>query len=399
MHPKLPLPPCLAFLGLLALTSTGWSLGSRIGNQDAEAVARGNAFAATADNPSAIYYNPAGIRQLPGWQFRMGSYITTVESEYRGPAGNTSTKDKYAMVPQLYATHTPKNSRFSFGLGVYSPFGLGTEWPRDSGFSTLSTQTKLAYIRVNPVIAMEILPGLSIGAGPTLNYSSVILKTALPAPGDEFSFDGNNYDIGYNAGILWQPHPQWSLGFSTHSSTSFDYDGAVKFTPAPGEQPASAELEFPAWYTWGVSYRPTPQWNLEFNLDYTDWSVLDTATIRSAGGNIPLAFDWIPGFMYRFGATYDFGNGWSASAGYFYTENSVPDRTFRPAIPDTDLHTGSVGLAWRRGPWTLAGAAQFTTGPWRKVEGSAPNTASGESADGEYRYLIPAINLSLGCKF
>ena len=78
---------------------TGFGLGSRISNQDAEAVARGNAFVATADNPSAIYYNPAGIRQLEGVNLRTGSYLVTVESTYHSPAGTeSSTKDKYSMV-------------------------------------------------------------------------------------------------------------------------------------------------------------------------------------------------------------------------------------------------------------------------------------------------------------
>lgn len=46
--------------------------GVRIAQQDAAAVAQGNAFVATADNPSAIYYNPAGITQLEGQNFRSG---------------------------------------------------------------------------------------------------------------------------------------------------------------------------------------------------------------------------------------------------------------------------------------------------------------------------------------
>jgi len=38
--------------------------GFRLPDQDAFATAGGEAFAATADNASAIYYNPAGISQL-----------------------------------------------------------------------------------------------------------------------------------------------------------------------------------------------------------------------------------------------------------------------------------------------------------------------------------------------
>jgi long-chain fatty acid transport protein len=41
--------------------------GFRLPDQDAFATARGEAFAATADNASANYYNPVGISQLKGW--------------------------------------------------------------------------------------------------------------------------------------------------------------------------------------------------------------------------------------------------------------------------------------------------------------------------------------------
>jgi hypothetical protein len=43
-----------------------WANGFGLPDQDAFAMGRGEAFVATADNPSAIYYNPAGITQLKG---------------------------------------------------------------------------------------------------------------------------------------------------------------------------------------------------------------------------------------------------------------------------------------------------------------------------------------------
>ncbi len=48
--------------------------GFRLPDQDAFATARGEAFAATADNASAVYYNPAGITQIQGQQVRGGVY-------------------------------------------------------------------------------------------------------------------------------------------------------------------------------------------------------------------------------------------------------------------------------------------------------------------------------------
>jgi len=40
--------------------------GLALNDQDTFTTSRGGAFVATADNPSAIYYNPAGISQLNG---------------------------------------------------------------------------------------------------------------------------------------------------------------------------------------------------------------------------------------------------------------------------------------------------------------------------------------------
>src|SRR5579884_2184615 len=56
------LPILLLFLALLP--ARVHALGIRLWSEDAEAAARGSAFVATADDPGAIYYNPAGITQL-----------------------------------------------------------------------------------------------------------------------------------------------------------------------------------------------------------------------------------------------------------------------------------------------------------------------------------------------
>src|SRR3954470_11069347 len=56
------------------------ALGFRFPNQDAEAIGRGDAFAATADNPSAIYYNPAGITQLEGQNLQFGVHALSANS-------------------------------------------------------------------------------------------------------------------------------------------------------------------------------------------------------------------------------------------------------------------------------------------------------------------------------
>src|SRR5689334_7462938 len=61
--------------------------GFRLPDQDAFATARGEAFAATADTPAAIYYNPAGITQLPGSNLRAGIYGIVLQPSFTSPSG------------------------------------------------------------------------------------------------------------------------------------------------------------------------------------------------------------------------------------------------------------------------------------------------------------------------
>ena len=70
---------------LAGSTSTLWGTGFRVPDQDAFATARGEAFVATADNPSAIYYNPAGLTQLEGQNLRGGVYGMYFDPRYTSP--------------------------------------------------------------------------------------------------------------------------------------------------------------------------------------------------------------------------------------------------------------------------------------------------------------------------
>src|ERR1051325_10194919 len=86
-------------LGLI-LPANGWALGIRLFDHDAFATARGDAFVATADNPSAIYYNPAGITQLRGHNARASVNVLDVQSEFENSRGRGfDSQNGVALVP------------------------------------------------------------------------------------------------------------------------------------------------------------------------------------------------------------------------------------------------------------------------------------------------------------
>lgn len=389
--------------------------GFRLPDQDAFATARGEAFVATADNPSAIYYNPAGIAQLEGHQVRGGFYGIYLRPTFDAPSGGSyeNERDLHA-VPQFFYTYGPDKLPLSFGLGLYSPFGLSSRWPDDTGFRTLATEGKLTYYTINPVVAWAIRPNLSIAAGVTANYSDVDLRRGLAwptQPHDEFKFQGDGWDVGYNLGILWKPIEKLSFGASFRSPTDVELGGETEFYnnveipglfPAFPRQQVAAEADFP--FPWnlvlGVSFRPTPQWNFEFNADWTDWSRLGTVMINQAAPfppllpqDIPLTLDWESSWYYEFGATRYLNKGWSVSAGYIFNENSMPDANYTPLVADLDRHFFSVGAGYTHKHLRLDFAYQFGYGPSRTVRGSAPS-ATGQTADGDYEFLSHALALT-----
>ncbi len=384
-----------------------FGLGIRLADQDAQATARGNAFAATADNPSAVYYNPAGITQLEGHHFSLGGYGITYESRYTSATGQVSTKNKPQFLPQLYYVFSPKENPLSFGLGVYAPYGLGLEWPETSGFRTIAIQGRITYLTINPVVAWQLHPTLSLAAGPTINYAETDLRQGLAIPGDQLRFKGDDSDVGFNAGLRWQPHVQHSFGVSYRSASTMNFSGSsqvsgTSFLGLDGSSAANARFPFPQNVVVGWSYRPTPAWNLEFNVDWTDWKRLTVVTLNQPGqplSSVPLPFNWRSSFFYEFGATHFFGQGWQASAGYIYSENSVPEQNFSPLIPDSDRHIFSVGIGrqLKRVRWDAG--YQFAYGPPRTVSGSTPSPFSGQSANGRYEFISHALALSIGYGF
>ena len=374
-----------------------FGLGTRIPNQDAEAIGRGNAFVATADNPAALYYNPAGITQLEGNNVLAGAlFYMDVNTDYESPSGQrVENVRKILPVPHFDYVYTPEGQPFSFGLGVYAPFGLGMEWPDDAPFRNAGVKAELTYATINPVIAWKALPTLSLAAGPTINYSEAELVQGILVSPYQFHFKGHNWGYGFNAGLLWQPHPMWSFGAKYFSATTMNYAGTVSFSPTsaflPPDTQSYAHLKYPQMVVGGVSFRPTTNWNFEVDVDWTDWDRVKTLDIDGVG-SLPLY--WQSSFFYEFGVTRKLGRGYYVSAGYFYSEASTPEKYYTPLVPDIGLHVGSLGVGYKGPHWSWALAGQLIGGAWREVQGALNPTV-----DGRYKLWTPTLSLSLGYHF
>src|SRR3989454_10536609 len=167
---------CALSIGaLLLLHGSGqvWAGGFSFTEHGAAAGGKANAFAGEANDPSAIFYNPAGITQLPGTQLMIGTSIVKLDCTCRsstptsGVPSESQLQDQFPIIPHFYITHRFKqwDERFSIGLGVYTPFGIVVDWPDNWQGHFATTDARLRVTIYNPTVAYQALPELSVAAG------------------------------------------------------------------------------------------------------------------------------------------------------------------------------------------------------------------------------------------
>lgn len=392
-------------------------------DQDAFAAGRGEAFVATADNPSAIYYNPAGIAQLDDNNLRGGIYGIYLNPTFSPLGSAPNSGDTYhssyrlAAVPQGFYTHTFNGAPLSAGLGVYAPYGGSISWPQDTGFRTVATQGSLFYLTINPVVALKLPYGFFIGAGVMANYVDLEMEQGLLAsqtPPNFFRFRGDGWSTGGNFGLLWQPIKEISVGATVRGVTQVTLDGHTTVEEQPiirtTSLPAHMDLDFPWTAVGGFSYRPRPKWNIEFDANWTEWRSFETTTLYQEGTtpfgvkqNIPVNLNWRNSWTYEFGATRYFNENWHASAGYIFNENSVPNQNYSPLAADLNRHFFSIGAGYTGKIIDFDVAYQFGYGPSHTVTDSKPSSVpglyAGQNANGKYGFISNALMVSVGVHF
>lgn len=315
-------------------------------NQDAFATAKGGAFVATADNPSAVFYNPAGLTQLDGFESRIGVSTIALGNQAFTNGSTDRAETQWQAAPNLYIAG-PVSDRVSIGFGIYSPFGLGTDWGNDTPFRTVITEANLQYLTGTLSGAYKINDQLSIGAGFSVNHADLRLGQGLGfLPGGYLRFEGDGFGVSGNIGIRWQPSEQHAFGLTYTSKSKFDLEGR---TDSNFFANTDAEIDFmsPAKVAIGYSFRPARGWNIEANIEWLDWDNLNTLTLETSIPGVtetPVPFEWESAFIYELGVSYTTEGGWVFAAGYDYNSSAQPAKDFNPGVADADRHYFNVGV-------------------------------------------------------
>ncbi|MBC8126914.1 MAG: outer membrane protein transport protein, partial [Gloeobacteraceae cyanobacterium ES-bin-144] len=293
---------------LLGMIPSGlMAAGYYLPNQDAFATARGNAFVATADSAAAVFYNPAGMTQLTRPEAQVGAYAIVLGNEANINGKSYDADSEVQVAPSVFYAQ-PYNDKLSFGFGLNSPFGLGTEWGRDKPFSPVITEARLTYISATSAVAYKVTDELSIGASISLNYADLLLEQGLGYPGSYFKYAGDDFGVSGSLSIRWQPSEQHAFGLVYSSKSEFNLDGKTQSNLFLTDNSASMDFMTPARIAGGYSYRPAPGWNIEANVEWLDYDSLNTLKLDTSSvpgtDSVPVTFDWQSSFIYEIGASY-----------------------------------------------------------------------------------------------
>lgn len=377
--------------------------GFQVAAQHARASGQAEAYTAQADDPSAIYYNPAGLTQFAGSALTTGLYIVHPDFEFRGLT-DTVHNHEPAYIPHFYASSDFGSDRWRFGLGVNNVFGLSENWGNDGPLRQIVTSAELMVINVAPTLAYRVNDHFSLGAGLNLYHGDLTLNTRTPVlgpPEGAFNLGGDDQALGFTLGALWTLNPRHAIGLVYRSPFHFDLEGSAKIErpglPTVGPADITAGLDLPQIITLGYAFRPTPKLKLEFDIQYANWETLDRVVIQSPDPFFnalpPRVFGYHDAFSYRFGVQYQFNPTWTLRAGYIFDESATPNHTFTPAVLDIDSHIFTAGVGYSRPRWAVDLAYRFIIGEDRTINNSI------NSPPGEYTDITHTLMLSFTWRF
>jgi len=364
----------VVFVILMVCAATAFAGGYQINEHGARAQGMGGAFVAQAADASAIFFNPAGLGFQKGFRFMGGTTVILPSTKFTGGAG-TSMESQTFFPSNLYLTYGMENG-LTFGVGVFNPYGLGTEWPTSWDGRQQAVKTDLQTFYINPTIAYKFSDQLSIGVGVSYVLGKVTLKQRVPtlsalapaptpaANDGTITLDGDGTGIGFNAGILYKPTKDLSIGVSYRSLTKIDFEGDAKVTDMaalatffPGGT-GKTTLPFPSSLFGGIAYNVTEDFTLEADVQYVGWSeynelILDIPkgpafplTGQPLQGPQTLKKEWENSILLRLGGEYRMDK-LALRAGVVYDQTPQPDKSVEPMLPDANRIELVAGFGYK----------------------------------------------------
>jgi len=355
---------------------------------------------ALATNPTAIYYNPAGIAESEGTHlyadlvvaYKIGSYVHE-RAEGENPEPADARGANYGEANLLSAGGSPmlgastKIGNLALGLAAYIPMGGGASWGKNEEFENhpryagpydgvqrwFSIQGIFSLVYTTAAVAYRIEPArLSIGVSGSLIYGFIESVRAQNLDGsNELSTEtrsllkASGVFGGFGAGAVFEAVPKrvWlaaSYQSRPNISGGIKLEGTLEFANADGKTDVQIEQDVADVIRFGVRVVPAPRYELRLFGDYSRWSAVSTqclgkrgkeCKVPARGAPVPpdtiqfIRRDWHDAFGVRLGVSHWLDDSVEVFSGIGYDSTAIPDETLDPALPD--FHDVQVALGTR----------------------------------------------------
>jgi long-chain fatty acid transport protein len=363
-----------AFLVLLAFSRQADAAGFGIYEWSARGNALGGAMVARADDPSAVAFNPAGMVQLEGTQMMFGFTAISPTADMTGfdlpsylmSEPFASTVSSTWFPPHFYYSRQISDRQW-FGIGLFTRFGLGTEFDPNWFGRYNSYKAEIMSVSLNPSWAWKINEKFSVGLGVEAMYFGIDLKKKIPNPYAQNPFDpgvafdseleGDSFGWGWNMGLLYKVSDTLKFALTYRSQVDQEVEGDFDLYLPDGSKlthkGASGQITLPDLLVAGVALKPTEKLSVEMDAVLTRWSTYDRLTINfddHTSATSPK--NWSDTWRYQLGIEYALNENLDLRLGYVIDPSPIPDETVDYIAPTNDRKLYSIGLGYQKGAWT-----------------------------------------------
>ncbi|WP_323847196.1 outer membrane protein transport protein [Microbulbifer magnicolonia] len=293
-----------------------------------------------------------------------------------------------AFIPNAYLA-LPIDDCWSFGLSMYTTYGLETDFSSDWLVTTIADKTELLTVNIAPSVAYDYNDQFSIGLAVNFLYADATLKTKFPSnfPLDPsasntsiLDYDNaDDWDVSWSIGALWNITDRTRFGISYHAELDPELEGDVNSDILPTaliptlppfhNADGNVTLDLPDTWELGLYHRFDNYWGIALGAMWTDWDDFERleAFVPEGGAPFdPLLFkeeNFSSGWRYSIAGEYYPCEEVTWRIGYAYDEGAArdglnPDEptanalglpvTWRTlSIPDTDRQWVTFGGTYK----------------------------------------------------
>ncbi|KPU56425.1 outer membrane beta-barrel domain protein [Pseudomonas fluorescens] len=328
----------------------------------------------SADDASTIFGNPAGMSRIKRQEVTGGIAAIDASTDIKDaqgahPGTNKGDMVPFTAVPMGYYVK-PIDDHWAFGLGVYAPFGLITDYENGFQGAGFGSKSEVKVVTFQPTVSYAFNDKVSIGFGPTINRIGGTLESDVPLFGDtHVKIKGDDVALGYNFGVLVQATDTTRVGLTYHSKVKYKIEGHTDISAGANSPSAflksnrydaSLKIETPESVDFSVTQQLTDAWTLYAGSTWTRWSRLKDITVNNDGvtaaqggalspalfGTITEEQNWHNTWAYAIGTSYQLNKQWVLRTGLSFDQSPTNNTDRSPRIPTGDRTIFSLGAGY-----------------------------------------------------